>query len=199
MVKYSKFDVYDFLTKKKWETSDRATAQLEKDLDEYVAGYVVKKFEKVDKAKVVGLVEALYAELDKIEFDYCTYNSKFYDLRETTRKVKLKTEKYGVDQYFKEDVEKTTETYNIPDYNQMKTNINEIRKEVAAEFKKLEALVKRTKSGAEAVAKLKELGFDTSTIKPTTPVANEVAVININNDLLGLPETGTELAEATTF
>lgn len=199
MVRYSKYEVYDFLKAKKEATQEKATAPFEKELDEKIKLYMASKTKNVNKEKFFNLVKELNAELEKIEFDYATYSSKCYDVKNVTGNILEKVEKYGLDEFLREDVERATSLTDMPDYNQLRNNVRSIRNEISDEFKKLEALVKRSKSGAAAVEKLKELGFDTSSIKPVDPITTEVALLNINNDLLGLPEAGTELAEATTF
>lgn len=59
-------------------------------------------------------------------------------------------------------------------------------------------MVKSCKDGAQAVLQLNKLGFDTSTIKPSSG-SNELLVLNINNDLLGLPEESSDVAENSEF
>lgn len=62
--------------------------------------------------------------------------------------------------------------------------------EIRDEFRKLNEMVKCCSTGNQAVRNLKEIGFDVSSIKTATK--QELVVLNVNNDLLGLPEENNE-------
>lgn len=69
---------------------------------------------------------------------------------------------------------------------QKKAYRDSVRNEIRDEFRKLNEMVKRCSTGNQAVRNLKEIGFDVSSIKSATK--QELVVLNVNNDLLGLPE-----------
>lgn len=69
---------------------------------------------------------------------------------------------------------------------QKKAFRDSVRHEIRDEFRKLNEMVKRCSTGNQAVRNLKEIGFDVSSIK--SAAKQELVVLNVNNDLLGLPE-----------
>ena len=64
------------------------------------------------------------------------------------------------------------------------------RNDINYDFKKLNEMVKRCSTGNQAFRNLKEIGFDVSSIKTT--IKQELVVLKVNNDLLGLPEENNE-------
>lgn len=69
---------------------------------------------------------------------------------------------------------------------QKKTYLESVQNEIRNEFRKLRQMVKSCSTGNQAVRNLKEIGFDVSSIK--TVKKQELVALNMNNDLLGLPE-----------
>ena len=67
---------------------------------------------------------------------------------------------------------------------------NSLRKNIIAEYNKLNLLVKNTSSVKKIVEQLENFGFDLSAIKDTQNTA--VTVINANKDLLFYPNNNEQ-------
>lgn len=197
-VKYSKYDVYDFLDSKKAEILEKKLAPLYKIRDEIKYEGIKAKYSKINIEKLNEKISELNGMLSNIDFEYSTYSSKLYDLYVTTGNMKDKILKKGLEKAVADDVSYTVLLHELPDYNQAEDNIRQTRGEIVEEFQKLDRMVKSCKDGAQAVLQLNKLGFDTSTIKPSSG-SNELLVLNINNDLLGLPEESSDVAENSEF
>lgn len=80
--------------------------------------------------------------------------------------------------------------HDTTEIEQKKTFRDSVHNEIRDEFRKLNEMVKRCSTGNQAVRNLKEIGFDVSSIKSITK--QELVVLKVNNDLLGLPEEKNE-------
>ena len=78
----------------------------------------------------------------------------------------------------------------VDDIFKLQTKANKMRKDIDEEFEKIEKVLKAKSNAKQGYKFLKELGFDLS--KLVIEEKMEIANININNNLLGLPETNRE-------
>lgn len=199
-IKYSKYDVYSFLDDKQVEITDKKLKPIQDDIKKLKENYLAEKFpkEQIEKIKV-ALINYVEATRD-VQFDYSTYASKVYDSSSVLVNLfnTAKGSNRALEDQIMLDITNTVDWSDCPDLEQLKSVERTTRSEIREEFQKLEAMVKRCKDGAQAVLQLQKLGFDTSPIKPTSGDTS-VLVLNLNNDLLGLPEENSEVVENSQF
>lgn len=199
-IKYSKYDVYSFLDNKQVEITDKKLKPIQDDIKKLKENYLAEKFpkEQIEKIKV-ALINYVEATRD-VQFDYSTYASKVYDSSSVLVNLfnTAKGSNRALEDQIMLDITSTVDWSDCPDLEQLKSVERTTRSEIREEFQKLEAMVKRCKDGAQAVLQLQKLGFDTSSIKPTSGDTS-VLVLNLNNDLLGLPEENSEVVENSQF
>lgn len=181
-VKYSKYDVYDFLTEKRNAT-------------------LKAKLEPINNLKEEMREQIKHARLTGIDLN--DFHEKINDLLKVTVELQSRMNySYGElyrlnsaldDLCTKENIDNAID-YQIDykdnvDYDRLLDEASNLRREINDEFDKLEKMVKACSDGAQAVRSLKNIGFDVSSI-PTTKT-REMMIIdasNVNTDLLGLPE-----------
>lgn len=199
-VKYSKYDVYDFLESKKHEIINKKLEPIDKKIKDVKQKYIDGKFPKDKIEKISKTLEEYIKATSEVDFDYGTYASKVYD--SSSELNKLYSTATGCKRLLTDqillDVQKTIDWSYCPDLDQLQHNSRETRNDIIDEFKKLEEMVKSCKDGAQAVIQLQKLGFDTSSINPTSG-GNSLLVSDLNNELLGLPEEGTKPEEENVF
>lgn len=181
-VKYSKYDVYDFL-----EAKRNATLKA--------------KLDPIDKLKDEMREQIRAARLQGINID--DFHKKINELLEITNEIQSRMSYSSGDLYYLNRAlsdlstrEKIDQAINQQidfkdnvDYDRLINEGIDLRREIIEEFKKLKKMVKACTDGAQAVRNLKSIGFDVSSIPSAK--TREVMIIdasNVNADLLGLPE-----------
>lgn len=76
----------------------------------------------------------------------------------------------------------------IPEINKAQLHCKSVAHEMRKQFNNIRAVVKSKNTAKQGYEILKELGFDVSQIEPAEK--NEVMTLNVNRELLGLPEKG---------
>lgn len=177
----NKIDVYDFLRLKEQNLLKEKIDPISKERKELM-DKKVEEFIKKHKINIDSLVKNLSnvnKEILKIRDNVSYTYSNLYDI---SRKASYFNTKEII-------FEKIRDSINFDDFidcRELKTDIETLTKEIKAEFRKLHAMVKACNTGNQAVRRLKDLGFDTSEIKSVSK--NEIAVLNIDSNLLNLPE-----------
>lgn len=181
-VKYSKYDVYDFL-----EAKRNATLKA--------------KLEPIDKLKDEMREQIRAARLQGINFD--DFHKKINELLEITNEIQSRMSYSSGDLYYlnrelsdlstrekiDQAINQQIDFKDNVDYDRLIDERIVLRREIIEEFEKLKKMVKACTDGAQAVRNLKSIGFDVSSIPSAK--TREVMIIdasNVNADLLGLPE-----------
>lgn len=199
-VKYSKYDVYDFIERKEREVKIEKTKELEAKRDELKQKYLKEKFANIDIDAVMKAVSDFNDAIKDATFDFGTYSSKIYDTFTNTQNMidSIKNKGLTAEEFFLKDVSRTVDFDYAADFQQTCDNITTLRGDISKEFRKIMAMAQAAKNGAQVVKQLQQLGFDTSSIKPMSD-GNEVLVLEVDNVLLGLPEENSQLAENSQF
>nr|CAI7679461.1 Hypothetical protein PLANC_74 [Enterococcus phage Planchet] len=184
-VKYSKYDVYDFL-----EAKRNATLKA--------------KLDPIDKLKDEMREQIRAARLQGINFD--DFHKKINELLEITNEIQSRMSYSSGDLYYlnrelshlstrekiDQAINQQIDFNDNVDYDRLLDEGTNLRREIIEEFEKLKKMVKACTDGAQAVRNLKSIGFDVSSIPSAK--TREVMIIdasNVNADLLGLPEENT--------
>jgi hypothetical protein len=184
-VKYSKYDVYDFL-----EAKRNATLKA--------------KLDPIDKLKDEMREQIRAARLQGINFD--DFHKKINELLEITNEIQSRMSYSSGDLYYlnrelshlstrekiDQAINQQIDFNDNVDYDRLLDEGTNLRREIIEEFEKLKKMVKACTDGAKAVRNLKSIGFDVSSIPSAK--TREVMIIdasNVNADLLGLPEENT--------
>lgn len=181
-VKYSKYDVYDFL-----EAKRNATLKA--------------KLDPIDKLKDEMREQIRAARLQGINFD--DFHKKINELLKITNEIQSRMSYSSGDLYYlnrelsdlstrekiDQAINQQIDFNDNVDYDRLLDEGTNLRREIIEEFEKLKKMVKACTDGAQAVRNLKSIGFDVSSIPSAK--TREVMIIdasNVNADLLGLPE-----------
>lgn len=179
-----KHDLYSFIFKKKNSVKSEKLEPIQKEIAEKKKAHIKnilkeKGYYDLDKDKI--------SEIKKVTSDLrdaCYYSSSFV--------IRI----YDYLGYFIDENRMITYLMNqinfslVDDIFELQTKANKMQKDIDEEFEKIEKVLKAKSNAKQGYNFLKELGFDLS--KLVIEEKMEIVNININNNLLGLPETNKE-------
>lgn len=179
-----KHDLYSFIFKKKNSVKSEKLEPIRREIAEKKKAHIKnilkeKGYYDLDKDKI--------SEIKKVTSDLrdaCDYSSSFV--------IRI----YDYLGYFMDENKMITDLMNqinfslVDDIFELQTKANKMQKDIDEEFEKIEKVLKAKSNAKQGYNFLKELGFDLS--KLVIEEKMEIVNININNNLLGLPETNKE-------
>lgn len=179
-----KHDLYSFIFEKKNSVKSEKLEPIRREIAEKKKAHIKnilkeKGYYDLDKDKI--------SEIKKVTSDLrdaCDYSSRFV--------IRI----YDYLGYFMDENKMITDLMNqinfslVDDIFELQTKANKMQKDIDEEFEKIEKVLKAKSNAKQGYNFLKELGFDLS--KLVIEEKMEIANININNNLLGLPEVKRE-------
>lgn len=179
-----KHDLYSFIFKKKNSVKSEKLEPIRREIAEKKKAHIKnilkeKGYYDLDKDKI--------SEIKKVTSDLrdaYDYSSSFV--------IRI----YDYLGYFMDENKMITDLMNqinfslVDDIFELQTKANKMQKDIDEEFEKIEKVLKAKSNAKQGYNFLKELGFDLS--KLVIEEKMEIVNININNNLLGLPETNKE-------
>lgn len=180
-----KQDLYNFIKTKRTNTILEKVRPLEDELDKKKKDYARAKltelgFYKLDKNilnEYDKFVKNLRDELTYHSYEISRLSSAYNDSTKEDFWINLIIGKTNIDL--------------IDDLTVLNTKARKMRSEILEEFEKINNVVKSKSNAKQGYKFLKEIGFDVSSIEIIEK--NEIANINVNSELLGLPETKEEI------
>lgn len=179
-----KQDLYNFITQKKREVLLEKSEPLFNEVREKKRSYAEKILREkgyydIDKEKILE-ARKVVSDLR----DACDYRS--YKISEIYDHLNYLLDEERMTTYVHDHInfELNDEIFKL------ETKARQVRRAIEEEFEKIEQVVKSKSNAKQGYKFLKELGFDLSNLEIVEKM--EIANININSDLLGLPEVEKE-------
>ncbi len=181
MKNIKKSDIYNFIKMKQMDSINEKVKPLEDEVkrlkDEYAAKIIVAS--GVNKWEIEKYIEKLKTVVTGLRDSLDSSSYRFNGLMDglsTISDTKTLTNHISNHINFK----------NIPEIDKLQWEAIHLRRSILEEYEKIEAAVRVTHNGKKAYTLLEELGFDVSNVVPE--VKNEMVALEVNNELLGLPE-----------
>lgn len=175
-----KADIYLFLAKEKNKLMEEKVKPLQENYKKLVREKALEiiienGMNTEEMFKSINFVKQKSADIrDSLDYGggtFCTIESCLQDIEDLEHMITEVANRLDDDKYI--------------EIREARLNANAMRVEIRNQFNQIEAMVKSTSNAKQAARQLKQLGFNTNNIKVEV---DPPMVLNLNNDLLGLPQ-----------